>query len=131
MEPAINAFDFQDIKVSIGEAAKIVGVAPHTIRFWEKEFDFYLSSERTGGRQRRYDEDALEKLKKVYGMLKEDGYSIAGAKRALYFELKDGSTKEVTEEEITEISTEEKTIADRIAQMIKSELIERKFAAEM
>jgi DNA-binding transcriptional MerR regulator len=69
--------------LAIGDVAKIIGVAGHTIRFWEKEFDFYLNPARTQGRQRRYTELDLQKLQYVFTLLKEDGYSIAGAKRKL------------------------------------------------
>ncbi|MGL1933954.1 MAG: MerR family transcriptional regulator [Fibrobacterales bacterium] len=124
-----SEFGVEDIKVSIGEAAKIIGVAAHTIRYWEKEFAFFLSSNRTNGRQRRYDENALDKLKKVYAMLKRDGYSIAGAKRALYFEMKNGkSAVAVTPEQ--SVSNSEGEIADRIAAMIKNELMSKLLVAE-
>ncbi len=117
-------FGVDDIKVSIGEAAKIIGVAAHTIRYWEKEFAFFLSSNRTNGRQRRYDEIALTKLQKVYDMLKKDGYSIAGAKRALYFEMK--SNQENPQPKIEQVtSTNEGEIADRIAALIKTELMSK------
>ena len=36
------------------DAAKIIGVPPHTIRYWEKEFSDFLVAPRTLGKQRRY-----------------------------------------------------------------------------
>ena len=69
--------------ISIRDAARIIGVPPHTIRYWEKEFSDYLVAPRTMGKQRRYGDQQIYKLRTIYRMLKEEGYSIAGAKRAL------------------------------------------------
>ncbi len=69
--------------ISIRDAARIIGVPPHTIRYWEKEFSDFLVAPRTMGKQRRYGDMQIHKLRMIFKMLKEDGYSIAGAKRAL------------------------------------------------
>ena len=69
--------------ISIRDAAKIIGVPPHTIRYWEKEFSDFLVAPRTMGKQRRYGDAQIIKLRTIFRMLKEEGYSIAGAKRAL------------------------------------------------
>ena len=73
----------EDPLISIGDVSKIIGVPPHTIRYWEREFPGFLIPPRTLGRQRRYGSVQIVSIKKIYSMLKEDGYSIAGAKRAL------------------------------------------------
>jgi DNA-binding transcriptional MerR regulator len=72
-----------DQLVSIRDAARIIGVPPHTIRYWEKEFSEFLNPPRTLGKQRRYGDLHLERLKMIYQLLKEQGYSIAGARRTL------------------------------------------------
>jgi len=72
-----------DVLVGIGDVARMLQIAPHTLRFWEKEFEFYLKPPRTIGKQRRYDTDSIERLKKIQHLLKDVGYSIAGAKRVL------------------------------------------------
>lgn len=69
--------------ISIRDAARIIGVPPHTIRYWEKEFCDFLVAPRTMGKQRRYGDAQILKLRTIFRMLKEEGYSIAGAKRAL------------------------------------------------
>jgi len=74
--------------IGIGDASRILDVASHTLRYWEKEFDFYLNPPRTNGRQRRYNDDTLERLDKIKVMLKDEGYSIAGAKKILQKELR-------------------------------------------
>jgi DNA-binding transcriptional MerR regulator len=73
----------RDIPVRVSDAAKMLQVAAHTLRFWEKEFDFYLKPCRTAGLQRRYDSDSIDRLRKIQHYLKDEGYSIAGAKRIL------------------------------------------------
>lgn len=80
LEEEINK---DDHLVSIRDAARIIGVPPHTIRYWEKEFSEFLHPPRTLGKQRRYGDLHLERLKVIYQLLKEQGYSIAGARRAL------------------------------------------------
>jgi len=72
-----------DIPVRVSDVSKMLQVAAHTLRFWEKEFDFYLKPSRTVGLQRRYNSDSIDRLRKIHHYLKEEGYSIAGAKRIL------------------------------------------------
>jgi DNA-binding transcriptional MerR regulator len=83
MQGAVEIQQQDDALVSIGDVSKIIGIPTHTIRYWEKEFPQYLDTPRTMGKQRRYGTDQIIRLKKIYSMLKEDGYSIAGARRAL------------------------------------------------
>ncbi|MCL2101876.1 MAG: MerR family transcriptional regulator [Fibromonadales bacterium] len=82
-----NSFKFEDVPVRVGDVAKMLQVEAHTLRFWEKEFDFYLKPSRTAGLQRRYNTESIDRLKKIRHYLKEEGYSIAGAKRLLYYSL--------------------------------------------
>jgi len=65
----------------IGELAKHLEVERFVIRFWEKEFNF--NAHRSEGGQRFYQEDDLEKFKKIKILLYEKGFTIAGAKKQL------------------------------------------------
>ncbi|GBU26445.1 hypothetical protein R83H12_03142 [Fibrobacteria bacterium R8-3-H12] len=78
-----NSSQALDIPIRVSDVAKMLQIAAHTLRFWEKEFDFYLKPHRTAGLQRRYDTDSIERLRKIQHYLKNEGYSIAGAKRIL------------------------------------------------
>ena len=69
--------------LGIGDISKILGVADHTLRYWEKEFSEHLSPSRTAGRQRRYCDADIEVLARIKKLLKDEGYSIKGAKRIL------------------------------------------------
>ena len=75
---------------SIGEVAKILDLVnkkrgtlkTHTIRFWEKEFK-QIKPKILNGNRRYYNIEAIEVLKKVQYLLKEQGMTINGAKKVL------------------------------------------------
>ena len=69
--------------LTIGEVSSMTGVPIHTLRYWESEFNTYFSPMRTTGRQRRYNEDAVQKVMEIKTLLKEEKYSIAGARQVL------------------------------------------------
>ena len=66
----------------IGEAAKLLGVETHVIRYWETEFP-QLKPVRAPSGQRLYHAHHLEQLALVKELLYNQGYTIAGAKKAL------------------------------------------------
>src|SRR2546429_9655787 len=49
---------------SIGEAATLVGVSPHTIRAWKRRYQV-VQPRRTPSKQRRYTADEVEVLRQV------------------------------------------------------------------
>ena len=75
---------------SIGEVAKILNLVnekkgtlnTHTIRFWEKEFK-QIKPNILNGNRRYYNNDAIEVLKKVKYLLKDQGMTINGVKKLL------------------------------------------------
>jgi len=67
----------------IGDVAEITKVPIHTLRYWESMFREIVSPCRSRGGQRRYSERDIGKILKIKRLLKEEGYSIAGAKRIL------------------------------------------------
>ena len=91
---------------SIGEVAKIVNLVhekngslnTHTLRFWEKEFK-NINPKIFAGRRRYYDKSSIELLKKIKFLLKNEGMTIKGAKKALSsstpFNLDDSSNKSI------------------------------------
>jgi len=105
--------------ISIRDAAKIIGVPPHTIRYWEKEFSDFLVAPRTLGKQRRYGDQQLHKLRTIFRMLKEEGYSIAGAKRALAKQNQAANLGGATHPNLASLSTE---MAEKILALVKNEL---------
>ena len=91
---------------SIGEVARILNLVnkkngspnTHTIRFWEKEFKI-VKPIILSGRRRYYDGKSIEVLKKIKFLLKNQGMTIKGAKRALgtddAFNLDDSINKSI------------------------------------
>ncbi len=63
---------------TIGEVAKELGVATSLVRFWETQFDFIRPKKNAKG-NRKYTQDDLKKLKLVYHLVKEKGYTLQGA----------------------------------------------------
>jgi DNA-binding transcriptional MerR regulator len=66
----------------IGDVAKIVGVKPYVIRFWESEFPFVAPDKASSG-QRVYRRPQIEALVLVKHLLHIERYSIEGAKKKL------------------------------------------------
>ena len=66
----------------IGEAAKIIGVKPYILRYWESEFE-QLKPSKLENKQRLYFHKDIETLLLIKKLLYKDGYSIRGAKQAL------------------------------------------------
>jgi DNA-binding transcriptional MerR regulator len=67
----------------IGEVAEIVGVQPHVLRYWETEFRSIRPQKSTKG-QRVYSRRDVEKLLRVKDLLKNQGFTIAGARKKLH-----------------------------------------------
>lgn len=65
----------------IGELANKVGVEKFVIRFWEKEFN--ITTNRSTGRQRFYNERDLKTFTFIKDLLYNKGFTIAGAKKQL------------------------------------------------
>jgi DNA-binding transcriptional MerR regulator len=72
-----------DQAVSISVAAGITGVEVHTLRYWEREFDLFLNPERTDGGQRRYRPQDIQTVFTIKRLLRDEMFSIAGARRHL------------------------------------------------
>ena len=65
----------------IGEAAGLVGVEPHVLRYWESEFEIRTQRSSTG--QRMYRRKDIAEFMQIRKLLHEDGFTIAGARQAL------------------------------------------------
>ena len=67
---------------SISEAAKIVGVEPYVLRFWEKEFP-HLKAKKNRAGNRVYKPDDIKRATRIKRLLHDEGYTIEGAKKLL------------------------------------------------
>lgn len=67
--------------VSISMASQITGIEVHTLRYWEREFAGLLNPIRTKGGQRRYRPEDIQTVFHLKRLLRDEMFSIAGAKR--------------------------------------------------
>jgi DNA-binding transcriptional MerR regulator len=111
-----------EIVLSIGDVSRFLNTPTHTLRYWEKEFAEYLSPSRTEGKQRRYSDRDMESIREIKKMLKEDGYSIAGAKKLLSIRTQQKSELEIRgPAQPAGYSTE---AASQIVNLVKNHLLE-------
>jgi DNA-binding transcriptional MerR regulator len=66
----------------IGEVAELVGVEPHVLRYWEREFRSIRPTKSAKG-QRVYSRRDVENLMRVRELLYREGFTIAGARKKL------------------------------------------------
>src|SRR5512138_1352415 len=66
----------------IGEVASLVGVEPHVLRYWEREFRTIRPTKSARG-QRVYSRRDVENLLRVRELLYTQGFTIAGARKQL------------------------------------------------
>lgn len=69
--------------VPISAASSITGIEIHTLRYWEREFAEFLNPVRTSGGQRRYRPEDIQTLFLIKRLLRDEMFSIAGARRHL------------------------------------------------
>lgn len=67
---------------SIGEVSRLVGVAPHVLRYWETQFT-QLSPVKRGDGRRYYRPEDLRLVAGLCQVMREEGLSIRGARRLI------------------------------------------------
>lgn len=67
---------------SIGEVSRLVGVAPHVLRYWESQFTQLAPVKRADGR-RYYRPEDVRLAAGLCQVMREEGLSIRGAKRLI------------------------------------------------
>lgn len=73
----------------IGEVARIVGVKPYVLRYWESEFTV-LRPEKTASGHRLYRRRDVEILLDIKRLLYDEKFTISGAKKRLREVAKEG-----------------------------------------
>jgi DNA-binding transcriptional MerR regulator len=66
----------------IGEVAKLVGVKPHVLRYWESAFPSLRPKKNPSG-QRIYARADIEAIVEIQNLLYNERYTISGAKQML------------------------------------------------
>lgn len=90
----INESELTKLYYSIGEVAKMFDVNASLIRFWEKEFPTVSPKKNKKG-NRLFTPKEIAKLDRIYILVKEKGYTLDGAKKAL--KKKAGDTEDEVE----------------------------------
>jgi DNA-binding transcriptional MerR regulator len=67
---------------SIGELSKMLEVNASLLRFWEKEFNLKVSKRNKKG-NRLFSVKEIEVINRIYSLVKVNGYTLDGAKKAL------------------------------------------------
>ncbi len=111
--PIIDIQQLSKLYYSIGEVGKLLDVNTSLLRFWEKEFNLEVSKKNKKG-NRLFTKKEIEKINKIYQLVKVEGYTLEGAKKAL-------KLKEVKQENVIEIHTNENLI--RRLEAIKIKLL--------
>ncbi len=72
---------------SIGDVTRLTGLPAHVVRYWESAVGAVRPARRGSG-HRRFSRKDVETLVKVHELVRDKGYTLAGAKRFLRAELK-------------------------------------------
>lgn len=67
---------------TIGEVSELCAVKPHVLRYWEQEFTQLKPVKRRGNR-RYYQHHEVLLIRRIRGLLYEDGFTISGARSRL------------------------------------------------
>ena len=78
---------------AIGEVARLCGVKPHVLRYWEQEFTQLRPMKRRGNR-RYYQHHEVLLIRRIRELLYEHGFTISGARNRLAETAQPGRKKE-------------------------------------
>lgn len=67
---------------TIREVAQMFDVSKSLVRFWEEEFDFLKPYKNSKG-ERRFTAENVRQFETIFHLVKEKGYTLSGAKKAL------------------------------------------------
>lgn len=80
--PPIENQILSKLYYSIGEVASMLEVNASLLRFWEKEFNLTVSKKNNKG-NRLFSVKEIEQIQRIYQLVKVQGYTLDGAKKAL------------------------------------------------
>ena len=80
--PPYKEKEIKKLFYTIGEVSKILNVNVSLVRFWDNEFDIIKPKKNKKG-NRLFSENDLKNLKIIHHLLKNNGFTIKGAKKAL------------------------------------------------
>ena len=98
---------------SIGEVAEMTGLEAYVLRYWETEFE-QLSPRKNRAGNRAYTQGDLAVVLRIRHLLREDKYTIEGARQV--FSREDGEASNLTneQEELLELRSFLEKILERL-----------------
>jgi DNA-binding transcriptional MerR regulator len=75
-------FKLSRIYYSISEVSKLTGIEPYVLRYWETEFEQLKPAKNRAG-NRIYTNRDIKIIMMIKRLLREEGYTIEGAKKVL------------------------------------------------
>lgn len=92
--------------LTIGEVSNITEIPPHTLRYWESEFNLLRPLRRESG-QRRYTHNDIHTIEKIKTLLYEKKFTISGAKKRLLKEKKQSGNQTDKQVQVSSSVSEE------------------------
>ncbi len=92
----------QRLYFKIGEVARIVGVKPYVLRYWESEFRM-LRPGKTRSRHRIYRRKDVELLLRIKTLLHDQRFTIEGARKQLKAEAEEAGAGWSSDAQIREL----------------------------
>jgi len=89
---------------TIGEVSELCAVKPHVLRYWEQEFTQLRPMKRRGNR-RYYQHHEVLMIRRIRGLLYEQGFTISGARNRLQEIVHEFKFEEVSAEPPVETAT--------------------------
>ncbi|MCY4512234.1 MAG: MerR family transcriptional regulator [Bdellovibrionales bacterium] len=106
----------------IGEAAKLLGIKPHILRYWEEEFSL-LKPRKFTNNQRLYFKKDMELLILIKSLLYQYNLSVKGVRKHLskyYYELNHKKSQPPQKKQTSEAAQKLKDLIEEINEIKKS-----------
>src|SRR5258708_695131 len=84
--------EVEKLYYSIGEVADMLNVNTSLLRYWEKEFEV-LKPKKTAKGDRLFTKKDIEKIKLIFHLVREKGFTIEGARVQLKSKFEDSQKK--------------------------------------
>lgn len=94
--PRVSENQLTKLYYTIGEVADMFDVNTSLIRFWEKEFPVIQPKKNKKGK-RLFTSKEILKIDIVYTLVKEEGYTLDGARKAMKEKKSTAETEQFTE----------------------------------
>ena len=116
MEVEASAIPADKLYFRIGEVARIVGVKPYVLRYWETEFSV-LKPDKSPSKHRLYRRRDVETLLRIKELLHHKRFTIEGARKVLKGEKQPAPASVATDElkKLREIRDQLVDLRERLA----------------